>query len=57
MGGLTEKLRDNRYDLLTTDLKMPDISGYEVLELLPFVRHRKLAYHSGTGDNRFGKHH
>ena len=34
MGGLTEKLRDNRYDLLTTDLKMPDISGYEVLELL-----------------------
>lgn len=34
IGGLTEKLRDNRYDLLTTDLKMPDISGYEVLELL-----------------------
>lgn len=34
MGGLTEKLRGNRYDLLTTDLKMPDISGYEVLELL-----------------------
>lgn len=34
IGGLTEKLRDNRYDLLTTDLKMPNISGYEVLELL-----------------------
>lgn len=34
MGGLTEKLRGNRYDLLTTDLKMPDMSGYEVLELL-----------------------
>lgn len=34
MSGLTEKLRDNRYDLLTTDLKMPDTSGYEVLELL-----------------------
>lgn len=34
MGGLTEKLRGNRYDLLTTDLKMPDISGYGVLELL-----------------------
>lgn len=34
MGGLTEKLRGSRYDLLTTDLKMPDISGYEVLELL-----------------------
>lgn len=34
MGGLTEKLRGNHYDLLTTDLKMPDISGYEVLELL-----------------------
>lgn len=34
MGGLTEKLRGNRYDLLTTALKMPDISGYEVLELL-----------------------
>lgn len=34
MGGVTEKLRGSRYDLLTTDLKMPDISGYEVLELL-----------------------
>lgn len=31
---LTEKLRGNHYDLLTTDLKMSDISGYEVLELL-----------------------
>lgn len=34
MGQLTERLRNNRYDLLTTDLKMPDISGYDVLELL-----------------------
>ncbi len=34
MSQLTEKLRGNRYDLLTTDLKMSDISGYEVLELL-----------------------
>lgn len=34
MSGLTEKLRGNHYDLLTTDLKMSDISGYEVLELL-----------------------
>lgn len=34
MGGLTEKLRGNRYDLLTTDLKMPDFSGYDILELL-----------------------
>lgn len=34
MGGMTEKMRSNRYDLLTTDLKMTDISGYEVLELL-----------------------
>lgn len=31
---LTERLRNNRYDLLTTDLKMSDISGYDVLELL-----------------------
>lgn len=31
---LTEKLRDNSYDLLTTDLKMPNFSGYDVLELL-----------------------
>lgn len=31
---LTEKLRGNRYDLMTTDLKMSNISGYEVLELL-----------------------
>lgn len=34
MEQLTERLRNNRYDLLTTDLKMPDISGYDVLELL-----------------------
>lgn len=34
MGQLTERFRNNRYDLLTTDLKMPDISGYDVLELL-----------------------
>lgn len=34
MGGLTEKMRGNRYDLLTTDLKMPDFSGYDILELL-----------------------
>lgn len=31
---LMERLRGNCYDLLTTDLKMSDISGYEVLELL-----------------------
>ena len=29
-----EKLREGHYDLLTTDLKMQDASGYEVLELL-----------------------
>ncbi len=34
MNQLTEKLRDNCYDLLTTDLKMPNFSGYDVLELL-----------------------
>lgn len=34
IGGLTEKMRDNRYDLLTTDLKMSDFSGYDILELL-----------------------
>lgn len=34
MGQLIEKLRHNRYDLLTTDLKMSDISGYDVFELL-----------------------
>lgn len=27
-------MRGNRYDLLTTDLKMPDFSGYDILELL-----------------------
>lgn len=31
---LIEKLRSNCYDLLTTDLKMPNISGYDILELL-----------------------
>ncbi|RHP61668.1 hybrid sensor histidine kinase/response regulator [Bacteroides sp. OF04-15BH] len=34
MGRLTEKLRDNHYDLLTTDLKMHNFSGYDILELL-----------------------
>ena len=31
---MAEKLREGHYDLLTTDLKMQDASGYEVLELL-----------------------
>ena len=34
MGQLTEKLRGNHYDLLTTDLKMHNFSGYDILELL-----------------------
>lgn len=34
MGQLTEKLRGNHYDLLTTDLKMHNFSGYNILELL-----------------------
>lgn len=33
-GEMAEKLREGHYDLLTTDLKMQDASGYEVLELL-----------------------
>ena len=31
---LTDKMRGKDYDLLITDLKMPDMNGYEVLELL-----------------------
>ena len=31
---LTEKLREKDYDLLVTDLKMPEANGYEILELL-----------------------
>lgn len=31
---LLEKIRLRNYDLLITDLKMPDINGYEVMELL-----------------------
>lgn len=33
-GELTDKLRSKDYNLLITDLKMPDMNGYEVLELL-----------------------
>lgn len=31
---LTDKIRTKDYDLLITDLKMPEVNGYEVLELL-----------------------
>lgn len=31
---LMELLRDNRYDLLMTDMQMPETDGYEVLKLL-----------------------
>lgn len=31
---LLERMRNKNYDLLITDLKMPDMNGYEVLELL-----------------------
>lgn len=34
VGDLMEALRRKHYDLLITDLKMPDMNGYEVLELL-----------------------
>lgn len=33
-GDLMETIRTNDYDLLITDLKMPETNGYEVLELL-----------------------
>lgn len=32
--GLTDLMRTKDYDLLVTDLKMPEVNGYEVLELL-----------------------
>lgn len=31
---LLERMRSKNYDLLITDLKMPDMNGYEVMELL-----------------------
>lgn len=31
---LTDRMRTKDYDLLVTDLKMPEVNGYEVLELL-----------------------
>lgn len=34
VGDLMEMIRRKDYDLLITDLKMPEINGYEVLELL-----------------------
>lgn len=34
VGELTDKMRSKDYDLLITDLKMLDMNGYEVLELL-----------------------
>ena len=34
VGELTDRMRGKDYDLLITDLKMPEMNGYEVLELL-----------------------
>ena len=34
VGVLTDLMRTKDYDLLITDLKMPEVNGYEVLELL-----------------------
>ena len=34
VGDMMEALRTGHYDLLVTDLKMPEINGFEVLELL-----------------------
>lgn len=34
VGELTDLMRTKDYDLLITDLKMPEVNGYEVLELL-----------------------
>ena len=34
VGDLTDRMRLKDYDLLITDLKMPEVNGYEVLELL-----------------------
>ena len=31
---LIDLLRNNKYDLLLTDIQMPDIDGYRILELL-----------------------
>ena len=33
-GELLDRMRKQNYDLLVTDMKMPDMNGYEVLELL-----------------------
>lgn len=33
-GELLDRMREQNYDLLVTDMKMPDMNGYEVLELL-----------------------
>ena len=34
VGDMMEAMRKRNYDLLVTDMKMPEINGYEVLELL-----------------------
>lgn len=34
VGDLTDRMRLKDYDLLITDLKMPEVNGYELLELL-----------------------
>ena len=56
-GEMAEKLREGHYDLLTTDLKMQDASGYEVLETAPHVGHRQLAHHPRDGGDRSKVHH
>ena len=51
---LMELIRKKEYSLLLTDLNMPDINGFELLELLR-TSNVAIQGYPGNRDNRFGQ--
>lgn len=52
---LMECIRRQNYDLMITDLKMPQMNGFDVLKLLRTANVGNFADHSGHCGHRFGK--
>ncbi len=52
---LMEMIRRKEYSLLLTDLNMPDINGFELLELLRYVQRGQFKDNPGGCGNRFGQ--
>ena len=52
---LMEMIRQKEYSLLLTDLNMPDINGFELLETVAFVQRGQFTNNPGGCGNRFGQ--